>query len=153
MFNCFPYPFQSLLSHWYPLIITQWSQTKQSLSFSILSDPLIPHFCHRQCLLIHEFIVVHYSPYPFHLHPPLSNPMYPFSLVCHSGTLYPCFPCPVAPLGPTISFSAPTVGEEKLTGLRDWRGMFTPPWEMGSPTEGNHSYHLRGDLHWIALPF
>ncbi|XP_071184474.1 rab5 GDP/GTP exchange factor-like isoform X2 [Salvelinus alpinus] len=42
-----------------------------------------------------------------------------------------------SPSSRTAPKKAPTVGEEKLTGLRDWRGMFTPPWEMGSPTEEN----------------
>ncbi|KAL0994455.1 hypothetical protein UPYG_G00122480 [Umbra pygmaea] len=42
-----------------------------------------------------------------------------------------------SPSSRTTSKKAPPEGEEKVTGLRDWRGMFTPPWEMGYPTEDN----------------
>eukprot|EP00063_Salmo_salar_P077838 XP_014052673.1 PREDICTED: rab5 GDP/GTP exchange factor isoform X2 [Salmo salar] len=41
-----------------------------------------------------------------------------------------------SPSSRTAPKKAPSEGE-KVTGLRDWRGMFTSPWEMGSPTEEN----------------
>ena len=50
----------------------------------------------------------------------------------------------------SISFPDPSEREEKVPGVRDWRGMFTPPWEMGSPTEGNGQSRWSG---WRRLEF